>query len=64
MNRPYIVLGDFNACVGSRTEDDLWWHEMTFWTWLLNEAGGEMLSFLATNDATICNTWFKKKDIH
>ena len=29
----------------------------------MNEAGREFLAFLATNEATICNTWFKKKKI-
>jgi len=27
-----------------------------------NEAGEELLSFLATNEATVCNTWFMKKN--
>ena len=31
---------------------------------LENEAGEELLSFLATNGATVCNTWFMKKNIH
>ena len=26
-NEPYIMLGDFNACVGSRSVDDQWWYE-------------------------------------
>ena len=30
----------------------------------LNEAVKELLSFLSTNEASVCNTWFKKKDIH
>ena len=29
-----------------------------------NEAGQELLSFLAMNEATICNTWFEKKAAH
>ncbi len=29
----------------------------------LNDAGRELLSFLATNKATVCNSWFKKRDI-
>jgi hypothetical protein len=31
---------------------------------MVNEAVKELLSFLSTNDATVCNIWFKKKDIH
>ena len=29
----------------------------------LNEAGKELMSFLSTNEATVCNTWFQKKPI-
>ena len=29
----------------------------------VNEAGRELLSLLALNETTVCNTWFKKKDI-
>ena len=60
---PYIVLGDFNARVGSRgsPEMDDWGgvrgsHGMG----LVNDA---LLNFLSLNEATICNTWFRK-DIH
>ena len=30
----------------------------------MNEAGAELLHFLLLNEATICNTWFQKKNIH
>jgi len=30
----------------------------------LNGAGRELLAFVSVNTATICNTWFKKKDIY
>ena len=30
----------------------------------LNEAGRDLLSFLSTNEATVCNTWFQKKRIY
>ena len=62
----FVVLGDFNALVGSRVgEGDQWWgvrgpHRHGS----LNEAGKELLSFLSINDATVCNTWFEKKAIH
>ncbi len=29
----------------------------------LNEAGRELLSFLSTNEAIVCNSLFEKKDI-
>ena len=29
-----------------------------------NDSGKELLSFLAMHQATVCNTWFRKKDIH
>ena len=59
------MLGDFNAHVGFRRVDDEWWYERGPHGYGdLNEAGEEMLSFLSTNEATICNSWFKKKDIH
>ena len=30
----------------------------------VNDAGTELLSFLSAHQATVCNTWFMKKDIH
>ena len=59
------MLGNFNARVGSRNVDDQLWYERGFFGYGdLNEAGEQLLSFLATNEATVCNTWFKKKDIY
>ncbi len=60
-NEYYVMLDDFNALVGSRVVDDLWWYERGYGN--LNEAGKELLSFLSTNEATVCNTWFKKRDM-
>lgn len=59
----YIILGDFNARVGSRVGYDDWSgvrgpHGFG----KLNSSGEEFLSFLAMNEAMICNTWFQKKD--
>ena len=62
-----MILGDFNARVGSRDpmeEEDHWeksrgphgFGEM-------NDAGKELLSFLSLNEATVCNTWFQKMPI-
>ena len=31
---------------------------------LCNDSGKELLAFLARNESIVCNTWFKKKDIH
>ena len=64
---PYVVLGDFNAHVGSRSSS-----EMDEWGDIrgphgmgqINNAGRELLNFLSLNEAIVCNTWFKKKDIH
>ena len=60
------MLGDFNARVGSRAvQDGEWWYERGPHGYgELNEAGMELLSFLSTNEATVCNTWFQKKEIH
>ena len=58
-------VGRFYTRVGSRKEDDQWWYERgPFGYGDLNEAAEELLSFLATNEGTVCNIWFKKKDIH
>ena len=60
----YVLLGDFNARVGSRGVEDDWWCERGPHGYGdLNEAGLELLSFLSTNGATVCNSWFKKRDI-
>ncbi len=61
----YIILGDFNAHVGSQDESDDPWggvrgpHGFEG----ANDAGKELVSFLSINGATVCNTWFKKRDI-
>ena len=64
----YVILGDFNARVGSRVGgDDVWASERgPHGLGVANDAGMELLSFLSshTHQATICNTWFEKKDIH
>ena len=58
----YVVLGDFNARVGSRRDDDEWWNVRgPHGHGDLNDADKDLLSFLSTNEATICNTWFQKK---
>ena len=62
----YILLGDFNARVGSKDSDDEQWSGVRgpHGYGVANDAGRELLSFLSSHQATVCNTWFKKKDIH
>ena len=62
----YVLLGDFNACVGSRSEaDGEWWDERgPHGHGVLNRAGRELLSFCSLNGATVFNSWFQKKAIH
>lgn len=60
----YVMLGEFNVCVGSgAAKEDEWQHErappMSFGH--LNEAGRELLAFISTKEATMCNTWFQKR---
>ena len=61
-----VMLGDFNARVGSRVSgNEEWWYERgPHGHGVPNEAGRELLSFLSINEATVCNTWFAKKDIY
>ena len=64
-NECFGMLGDFNARVGSRGVDDDWWYERGPHEYdEINEAGKELMSFLSINEATVCNTWFKKREIH
>ena len=66
-NEPYIILGDFNARVGMRPAQDVdQWDRVRGPHGLgnLNDASKEFLSFLSLNEATLCNTWFMKKNIN
>ena len=61
----YVTLGDFNARVGSREDEDMLAavrgpHGLG----VVNDAGRELLSFLSSHQATIGNIWFEKKAIH
>ena len=62
----YVILGDFNARVGSRDSIDGEWSSVRephgFES--TNDSARELLAFLAQHQATVCNTWFRKKDIH
>ena len=53
----FVMLGDFNARVGSRGEGDKWWYERGPHGYgELNEDGEELLTFLAINETIVCNT--------
>lgn len=61
------MLGDFNARVGSRNAADVdeWEDTRGPHRWgQPNDAGRELMNFLSLNEATVCNTWFKKKSIY
>ena len=63
----YVILGDFNAHVGSRSvdEDDRWSGVLgPHGCGEVNEAGKDLLSFLSCHQAAVCNTWFGKKDVY
>ena len=64
-SEPYIVLGDFNARVGSRDGTNDPWSRVRgpHGYGSTNDAGEELLTFLSMIEATVCNTWFKKRDI-
>ena len=64
-NEAYVILGDFNARVGSRgKDDDQWEHVQGPHGWgTIIDAGRELLAFLSLNGATFCNTWFEMKNI-
>ena len=68
-NELYVMLGHFNARVGSSSsramEEDQWdKNRGPHGFGEVNDAGKEFLHFLSLNEATACNTWFQKKDIH
>ena len=62
----YVLLGDFNARVGSRENVDKEWSSVRgpHGFGCANDSGKELLTFLALHQATVCKSWFRKKDIH
>ena len=63
----YVILGDFNARIVSRSddEDDLWSSVLGPHGYgEVNDAGKELFSFLSCHQAAVCNTWFEKKDVY
>lgn len=62
----FIVLGDFNARIGSRSAEHDEWDAVRgpHGFGVCNDAGKELLNFLSLNNASICNTWFLKKPVY
>ena len=61
-----VMLGDFNARVGTLDPRNDLWHGVLGRNGKSerNLAGEEFLEFCAANQFTIMNTWFQKKEIH
>ena len=57
----YVMLGNFNARVGSRVDEEWWYVRGPHGYGELKEAGRELLAFLSINKATVCNTWFRRE---
>ena len=62
----YVLLGDFNARVGSRGSVSDQWDGVRgpHGLGVCNDAGKELLSFLSLHEAMVCNTWYEKRDIY
>ena len=62
----YILLGDFNAHVGCRTDHNDVWSNVCgpHGYGVDNDAGRELLSFLSCHQATVCDTWYEKRNIY
>ena len=62
----YILLGDFNARTGPKSGKGDQWDDVRgpHGYGVVDDAGAELLSFLSLHQTAICNTWFKKKDVH
>ena len=60
-----ILLSDFNARVGSRLGNDDPWDlvQGSHGYGECNDAGSELLAFLSSNEAVVCNTLFTKRTI-
>ena len=62
-NETYVILGDFNARVGSRdlAEEDYWGKSRgPHGFGKMNDAGKELLSFLSLNEATAATRGFRR----
>jgi len=60
--KQWILLGNFDARVGSRVYCDDQWDGVRepYGFGELNDAGRELLPFLSSNEGIVCNTWFQK----
>ena len=58
-----LILGDFNACVGSRTSQ---WQSVIgpYGPDEVNTNGEGLLDFCANNNLIVSNSWFQHKPIH
>ena len=64
-NDQFVLLGDFNARVGSAGADGDWSSVRgPHGFGRMNSAGEDLLNFLSRNGALICNTCFRKNDVH
>ena len=61
----YVLLGDFNARVGSRLGNNDPWSLVrgSHGYGECNDAGKELLGFLSSNEAVVCNTLFMNRNI-
>ena len=60
-----VIMGDWNARVGSNLEDGQWDRVLGMHgLGRMNEAGLNLLSFCAVNNLSIMNTFFMKRDIY
>ena len=61
-----VVVGDFNARVGSSERHEDIWNDVRGYHGVgrINEAGETLLSWCASNSLTVMNTMFEKKNIH
>ena len=60
-----VIMGDWNARVGSNVEDGQWDRVLGMHgLGRMNEAGLNLLSFCAVNNLSIMNTFFMKRDIY
>ena len=60
-----LILGDFNARVGSGERGDVWEDVLgCHGVGRVNENGEALLSWCAQNEMAVMNTMFQKKRIH
>jgi len=62
----YVILGDLNICVSARgaNNDKCQRVRGPCELGIVIDDNGDMFNILLLNEATICNMWFQKKNIH